>query len=245
MKKYALLAFSAILFNLSCKKGNDGPQGPTGPAGPAYRGTIKGYVTIYDQFGNITSRSATGIQLTLSNGHITNPDSNGRFHFDSVNTGTYSISASGPSIASTVVNNVSFVKDTLYKEIALSQPASFTFNSFTAYHNPGSPYDSLVAFLTGDPSQRTCLVFVGTTPDVGSTNYKLAYKRTIGANAIGLLFRVPYTDLNNVGIFFGETVYYAIYPYVTNDFSAYIDFNTGKTIFSAAGAPLTDSTIAP
>lgn len=246
MKKCILLILSAALIGVSCKKnGNDGPQGPTGPAGPAYKGSIKGYVSIYDQYGNITSLSPTGIQLTLSNGRTVTPDSTGLFLFDSVNTGTYSISASGPVIASTVVNNVSFVKDTLYKEIALSQPASFTFTSFTAYHNPGSPNDSLIAFLPSDLNQRACLVFVGTTPDVSSTNFKLAYKRPILPGYGGLFFRVPYTYLNNVGIFYGETVYYAIYPYVVNDYSAYIDFNNGKSIFSAVGTPVTDSTIAP
>lgn len=87
MKKYFVLALSAIIILVSCKKGDIGPQGLQGPAGPAgpqgpigtanviysawYTPTTYVKDTIFGSWGFSHTQAAAGItQAILDNGSV-------------------------------------------------------------------------------------------------------------------------------------------------------------------------------
>lgn len=231
----------------SCKKGN---TGPTGPAGPSFKGVINGYVSVYDQYGSKTYVNLNNIQLTLKGGVTKNADINGYFYFDSVATGTYSIMASGSTFASTMVNNIGFVKDTFFQNIKLSLKPTFNLESFHSYHNTGSEYDSLIITVPADSRPRNLIVFAHNNRSVSNEpgHYLLSYIKSIPATTWGttnVLVRIHAKEFNNANIFYGEQTYFAAYSYVVGDMSVYVDPATGKEAYNAVGTPLLDSAIAP
>src|SRR5947207_12035210 len=77
----------------SCKKetGAQGPVGPVGPAGPYLKGTLIGYVNLFDVYGNLQD-NAGGVQVSMEGlARTAVTDSTGRFELDSVVTGTYNL----------------------------------------------------------------------------------------------------------------------------------------------------------
>ena len=146
-----------------------------------------------------------------------------------------------------MLNNFQFINDTLYKDIRLSATPGFSLSSFTASHNAGSGFDSLVIAVVPDTRIRNCIIFVSNKPSVSNApaNYLYTYIKPINANASGITVRVPAVDLNNAGIFYGEPVYYAVYSYVVNDASVYEDMVTGNNVYNAVNYPLVDSALCP
>ncbi len=244
-----ILVSGIVLLASSCsKKSKTGPTGPTGPAGPSFKGVINGHVGVYDQYGINLLSGLENITLTMQGGKTVTADKNGYFIFDSVSTGTYKITAGGTSYATTMVPNVGFIKDTLYQHINLSLKPTFNVESFTAMHNAGSTYDSLIITAGADTRARNCIVFVNNKPAVNNQpgNYLISYVKTINPNTGIAVLRIPAWELNSAGIFFGEPVYFAAYSYVVNDASVYEDPATGKNIYNAVGTTvLIDSAICP
>jgi hypothetical protein len=244
-----LLIISAILFSFSCKKqpGPEGPAGPPGPAGPGYTGAIRGHVNIYDEHGYQVLFGYSDVQLKLKGGKTINADATGHFLFDSVSTGAYSIEVSGVGLASTIVYNIPFVKDTFYQPISISKKPEFQLTSFNAYHNGTSEYDSLVVTFPVDTRPRTWVVFVGADASVSSSNYLLSYVRTINGSTFqtSAVFRIHAQEFNNAGLFFGQTAYFAAYSYVINDASVYKGISTGKNVYNAVGNVFTSSASVP
>lgn len=235
-----------ILCTTSCYK--KGSTGPAGPVGPSYVGAINGHFTVYDQYGDRLFNGYQNITATLKGGKTVAPDPvTGYYIFDSVATGTYKMQCSGTGLATTVLNNFTFINDTLYRDIGLSAVPTFSLTSFTAYHNAGSAYDSLVITVTADTKARNCIIFVSDKPGVSNdpASYIYTYVKTIAANATYMLVRVPASDLNVANIFYGQPVYYAAYSYVVNDVSVYEDMVTGRNVYNAVGAALADSAICP
>jgi len=245
-----LFAVMASLCSFSCtKKGNTGATGQAGPAGPAFKGTITGFVSVYDQYGSKLFNGLKNIQVSLA-GRTTLTDSIGHYTFDSISTGTYALTATGQGLAATMVNNVAFIKDTLHTDIKMSALPTFNIDTFHAYHNAGSLYDSLIITVEPDSRPRNLIILVNNNRLVSNSpaNYLLSYIRPIPVTPLSpqkILFRISYTDLNYANIFYGEEVYYAVYSYVVNDASTYEDMNTSRAVINAVGTPLIDSAMAP
>ena len=174
-------------------------------------------------------------------------DTTGYFIFGSVNTGSYCIAASGAGLAATVLYNIPFVSDTVYEDIKISQTPSFNLNAISASYVTPNAYNQLVISYPLDTRARNCVVFAGTSPNVSNQpgNYSLVYIKPLAANTSAINFQVPVQDLNEAGIFYGDSVYYAAYSYVINDMSVYDDAATGKTVYNAIGLPVTHATICP
>lgn len=254
MKKYlpVILACSIAASIASCKK-EHGPQGPIGPSGPSFKGVINGYVSLYDQYGSKTYQNLASVQVTLKNNATKNAGANGFFYFDSVSTGNYSITATGTGLATTIINNLGFVKDTFFQAIKLSAKPNFNINTFDAYHNTGSEFDSLVINVPSDTRARNIIIFAHNKPSVSNSpgNYLLSIIKPVPAVAGGwptmskIVVRIHASELNNANIFYGEQVYFAAYSYVINDMSVYTDPGTGKEVYNAVGNALVDSAMAP
>ena len=249
-KSIHLIIACVILFSSACKKGDQGATGATGPAGPTFTGAIAGHVSLYDSYGVRQLDGLNTVQLTLKGGATATADVNGFFVFNKVTTGTYSISAAGNGLGATTVNNVNFLNDTTYQDIRLSELPNFDISTFSSMYNTGSSNDSLIMTFPADTKARNLIIFVNDKLPVNNSpeNYRLAYIKPIpttwGANTT-MIFRVPEADLSGVNIFYGEKVYYSVYSYVVNDASVYTDEATGKSVYTAVGAGLVDSTIAP
>ncbi len=254
MKKTTLVISSLIMLCTisSCsKKGDTGPAGPVGPAGPSFTGAINGHVIIYDQYGSRVLNWPNSVQLTLKGGKSTTADSTGYFVFGNVTTGSYTITAAGEGLGGTLVKNIPFLSDTFNTDIALTRKPDFNLAGFTAYHNTGSQFDSLVFAVPADTKARNLIVFVNNKRSVSNdpNNYLLAYVKAIPASSwvgnVNVMLRIPASDLNNANIYYGEQIYFAACSYVVNDVSLYEDPTTGKQVYNAVGTALVDSTIAP
>lgn len=248
-RSYHLFIALTLITFISCTKKGD--TGPAGPAGPSFKGCISGYVSIYDAAG---SKKLTGLQnivLTLKGGTTINADVNGHYIFTNVSSGTYNITASGPGMAATLVNNIGFVSDTFFKNITLSAVPDFNISSFKAFHNAGSQFDSLIMTVPTDTRSRNVIVFVNNSPVVNNMpgNYLGVFTKAVNASpwpgTATLPLRISASDLNNLNLYYGDKVYYAAYSYVVNDASVYDDPQTGAKVYNAVGTGLVDSTTAP
>lgn len=251
MKKIlpAVIALCIAFSFDSCKKGN---TGPAGPAGPSFVGAIKGFVTVYDQYGNTSLANLTNVQLTLKGGRTKNADASGYFLFDSVVTGAYHITASGAGLATTLANNIGVVKDTFFQSIKLSAIPTFNLSTFDVYHNPGSEFDSVIITVPSDTRARNLIVFVNKTADVNNTPghhvMRIVKPIPIGPawpTTTKIMFRIHASEFNSANIYYGEQTYFAAYSYVVNDMSVYTDPATGKDVYNAVGTALVDSQMAP
>jgi hypothetical protein len=240
-----VLSIGIALVSNSCKK-TEGPIGPVGPPGPSYTGVISGNVTLYDDFGDRLYSNVNGTTVLLKSGDSQQTDSNGHFLFSNVNTGNYIMRASRDGFGASAVANISFISDTFYQEIKMSQKPTWEVLEFTAYHNLNSPWDSLVAKFPAIGKTRTWLLCVNKAGTANSTgDYKLVYTKTIVPNTTSSVIRVPASDLNSAGIFYGDVVNYTAYSYAVNDVSVYKDPATGKSIYNAVGTGISDTTISP
>ena len=240
-----------VLFAASCtKKGDTGPAGPAGPPGTSvYKGIVDGHVIVYDQYGSKKTSGLDGVQVTLKGVSTVVTDASGYFVFNNVSTGDYTITASGAGLGGTTVYNVPFLKDSIYTDVKMSQIPAFNLSTFTAYHNTGSQYDSLVMTFPGDARVRNCIVFVNKTSNAGNMpgDYLLTYVKALPANtwSTTVVLRIPVADLNSLNLYFGDKVYYGAASYVVNDASLYEDHSSTQNVYSAVGTVLVDSTVCP
>jgi hypothetical protein len=254
-KNHSSIALIMIIlaFSASCKKASTGPAGPAGPVGPigpagTSKGAISGHISLYDQYG---TRIFTGLNSVLpglkGGGALAGVDSTGYFAFGGLATSTYTILASCPGFGATMAFNIPVVSDTFYKDIKLSQKPAFNISTFTAFHNAGSLFDSLVLGYEADSRPRACIVFVGKNTNVSNqpANYLLYYTKILNTWSTKVNIQVPATDLNGAGIYYGEQVFYAAYSYVINDASAYEDPATGRNVYNAIGSAIIDSAKCP
>ncbi len=234
----------------SCtKKGDTGPAGPAGPSGTSSTsgvGEIYGHVSLYDQYGSRLYTGLNNVKLTLKNGNYTSADVTGYYTFPALASEGYTVSASATSYGATQFT-MNVLGDTVYKDVKLSAIPGFQVLTFKAYHNTGSPNDSLILTFNSDTRVRNCLVLVSSQNTVSNLpgNYILAYTKAIPAWATQVMMQIPVSDLNGANIFFGQEVYYAAYSYVVNDASVYEDQATGRNAYNAVGTPLVDSTTSP
>ena len=249
----SILVLGFITLIASCKKGDTGPAGANGtngaqgPAGPSFTGAISGHVDLYDQYGTQVLTGLNSVQLSLNNGTAITPNTSGYYIFDSTVTGDYSIAASCTGYGATLINRFQYLSDTLNKDIKLSAIPSFSVTTFTAYHNTGSLFDSLVFAYTADTRARAILVFANNVSTVTSIppNYLMYWGHTLPANSTRTALLIPAQDLYDAGFTSGSTVYYAAYSYVVSDASVYEDYVTGKGVFNSVSNPHTGSATAP
>lgn len=253
MKKLSLLAGIAVLSITACKKeGPQGPQGPAGPAGPALSGSLVGYVSVYDSYGNIQKSDSVTVSITgSSNSAIT--DSLGKFTITNLNTGTYEINFSKTSYQSTKIPSLNFVgggTQYITGKISITQAPSFTLSSLNFTNNFGIITYTVTA-NTSDPKARKVIIFLSKNSNVSSTpsSYEGTIIANISAGSSNAVGTISSSTLSQFGINSGDTVYAIAYPISNaNNASVYFDVNTGKTFYNninVSGATPISNFVAP
>ncbi len=255
LKKYFTAGFlgSFLLLSACTKTGNTGPAGatgaagPAGPAGPSYTGAISGHVDLYDQYGSKILTGLSNVQISLNGNSIVNPDATGFYRFGNINTGSYFMTASNSGFGATRINNFQYLSDTLNHDVKLSAIPGFvptTINSTII-----ATGDSVALTFPMDSRTRNCILFVNTSAIVNGNpaNYLIVYTKAVAANTVKpTTILIAKQDLTDAGIMTGSTVFIAAYGYVVGDASAYEDFGTGKTVYTAiSSSALTATFTAP
>ena len=244
-KIFGVLSLGILGFFASCTKtGSTGPAGPVGPAGPSYTGAISGHVSLYDQYGTKVLTGINSVQVSLDGNAAIAPDATGYYMIGGVSTGSHYMTASNSGYGSTRADNFQFLSDTLNKDIKMAAIPDFSPATIAA--TVVATGDSVALTFPVDTRARNYILFVNNNSTVGGmpSNYLLAYSRAIAANSTRpVTFVIPTQDLRDAGIASGATVYLAAYGYVTNDVSAYEDYQTGKTVYTAISAASMTTTI--
>jgi hypothetical protein len=249
-----LLALLCLGTVASCvKTGPEGATGPQGPTGLSYKGTIAGYVSLYDQYGNPDTAGQTGITITLDSlgSPIATAATNSAGYYTLLNrfTGGYVISAQSASASPVygyVQSEAQFVSDTLIKNLSMSAQANFAPSSVTATTSTTLGVDSVVINIAADPQVRDVIVFAGSSSAVSAANYVTAFAVKINANATSAVTVIPATSLYELGFASGSTAYFAVYGEPVSDKSVYLDDATGQNIYTALStASATANTLVP
>lgn len=249
MKKFYPVGMFLLVMAAACKKREVvGPQGPVGPAGPSYKGVVTGHVSQYDQYGARIVYNYVPLQVMLQGYDTVATDSLGYFHFDSVMTGTYKMLVEGEGFGTTMVQNVSIVKDTAYQPVSVSQKPGFDITAFEAKRLDATSEVQLTITVPYDSRPRNVLILASKTPNVSGhpSTYLLSYVKAVPVSLSSTVtMRIPMADLNYARIFYGDIIYFAACSYVQNDASVYEDPYTGRDVFTAIGAPMIDTCLAP
>ena len=90
---YLVLILFSGLFLFSCKKSPQGEEGPVGKDAPLLRGSIIGFVKNYDGYGNqIFDASGFSVTIKGDTTAVTQTNAAGRYEFENIQTGLYSLS---------------------------------------------------------------------------------------------------------------------------------------------------------
>jgi len=249
----ALFISLPILFAACAKDGAVGPQGTqgsTGPGGPILTGNLKGYVSLFDQYGShvLVDQDSALVSLVGVTAQAYT-DSAGKYAIAGLSTGVYTVNCSKSGYGANQVNSLGFTGGgDLYRDIRISAIPSFHVDSISLVADPN------VVTITGsiamDTRVRTVLVFVGNGSNTSNdpAHYLGVYNRNVPANQGNFMLTVPLTDLANLGITSGQTAYFAAYGATANynNASSYEDLATGRTWFTAVStAPANRSVLIP
>ncbi len=246
----ALLFSLPILFAACAKDGAEGPQGSQGPAGPSLTGNLKGYVSLFDQFGSHVLLDQDSALVTLAGtAHQAYSDSTGKYAITGLSTGVYTVNCAKSGYGANQVNSLEFTGGgDVYRDIRISAIPTFNVDSISLIADPN------VVTITGsiamDTRVRTVLVFVGSGSNTSNdpAHYLGSYNRNVPANQGNFMLTVPLSDLANLGIASGQTAYFAAYGATANynNSSSYEDLATGRTWFTAVSStPANRSVLIP
>ena len=261
--KLCLFAIALIALSLSsCKKegligpqGSQGVPGVTGSTGPNLSGNITGFVWLYDQYGTRIFTNLNKVSVSIDNTTISvKTDSTGKYTFNSLTTGIYTITSSDSLYGMEKAPQQQFVGGgNINKDFKLSQIPIFTLATCVAIDTvPGGVnYVKVRGTVTAtDTKSREFVAFVSSSTSVSSApaNYLLIYNATIKANATGFSVSIPATDLYGAGFTSGSSVYFAVYPAAANfnTSSFWEDYTTGRNYYTAIGStPIFCSALVP
>jgi|SRR5665213_172349 len=245
-----VLAFISTLFAGCAKDGATGPAGangatgPTGPSGTYASGNLMGYVKTYDQYGSIIETNMAGISVSLTNGSTvtTTTDATGKYVFDSISTGYYSLNFSDASFGANQVSSFQFLGGaTVWRpNTTITQIPNYSVSGLSFIDTVVNLTDSTIeingSIGTSDANVRTAIVFVGSAVGTNSApvNYQTYYTANIKAAQSTFKILIPLSDLYDIGYYPGQTIYFASYGISSPlTASAYEDFTTGRTVFTA------------
>ncbi len=257
MKKnqfFSMLAFAgSILLVTSCSKtGPAGPAGNSGPAGPSLTGNLKGHIFQYDQYGSPILTGLAGIRDSLNPTNIAVTDTGGFYKFTGLTTGDYSFSVSKAGYGTVIAQELQIVGGgDIYHDLRIAQIPNFAVTTPTATLNGVTGNIDITANVGAtDTKTREVLIFVGSSPSTSSNpaTYLNVYAKTIAATKTSVINSLAPSDIHDLGINTGGTLYVSVYAATVtyNSASFYQDLATGKTVYTALGAtPMTCSVIAP
>jgi hypothetical protein len=256
MKKISFIPMLAVagvfLMSTGCSKtGPAGPNGAQGPAGPALTGNLKGHIFQYDQYGASVLTGLAGIRDSLSPSQVAVTDSTGLYKFTNLSTGDYNFTVAKAGYGTVMAQSVQLVGGgDLYRDLRIAQIPNFNITSATASVNGVTGNVDFVGNVSADTRTRSALLFVG--KGVGASANPATYQGVYSANikATGTTFTISVnpSDIHDLGIPMGGTIYFAMYGAATtwNSASTYQDQATGRNVYNAISTtPSTGNVVAP
>jgi hypothetical protein len=229
-----------ILGSAGCtKEGPEGPAGPTGPpgtSGSTLKGSLVGWVTLYDQFGTMID-DKSGVTVAIDGTvppatAITN--TLGRYQIDSLKTGTYEIvfSKTGYATRRALLAFLGGTKPYIYSSYISQSCTTLPTNlSVTYYSSTAVTIACTVAPAIPSGSLRVVRVFYGKTPTVSGTNYLTSS----GYSTSSTSFSVT-TSINKNYFPSGSTMYVIAYGDSYNSYTI-MDLTTGLGIYATLNSP--------
>jgi hypothetical protein len=249
MKQKIIIQTVIILLTAaSCKKpetGPEGQQGPQGNPGPALSGNLKGYINHFDASGaKVTTDLANDSVFIDGTSMATVTDANGMFSFSGLNTGVYNVTVrkTGSSYGYTRIQNIEFAGNgDTYRNGSISMIPTTSVSTFTAYDTiiNSVNYIKLRGTVTLSSKAQSIVVFVNSPGITGASpnNYSTNYMINIVPAATVFTKNIPTSDLYDLGFTSGNTSYFTACMIGSNSqASAYVDFTTNRTIYTALSA---------
>ena len=205
-------------------------------------GNLFGFVTMDDQYGGRVLSGLNNITVTLTNSSgtvsTTTTDSTGRYGFNNIAQGQYTIGYATSGYGSIVNSALGFLGEgNIDHDAKLSAIPNFRDSILSSPIDTGGFVVLTGTFSGTDTRKRSYVLFVGANSTVSSTpaNYLTYYTGTANNNLTTFTVKIPVSDLNDLGLTSGATVYFAGYGAAANfaSQSEVEDFTTGKLIFNA------------
>lgn len=239
MKLSVIKAITSIclLILISCE-GPEGTEGPVGPPGPSLTGMLKGFVVLYDEFGDRLS-DHSGVTISIDNTtYSATTDSDGKWSITDVETGTYNIQLNKSGYGTYILYGVQFVGGGEYvvnssNSIMLNGIPSFQVTALNIeVDNNDNPR------ITGTISNaideyRRIRIFVHTTDSVSSNPLYYKYTDIAGVEAMSLTFEDnlnTYDMYNYTDIESGTTIFLVAYASSWNNYP-YRDPVSGRYVY--------------
>jgi hypothetical protein len=245
------LAIIATMFTGCAKDGATGPAGangangatgPTGPTGPIASGNLMGFVKKFDQYGSPVQTGLSGISVTYTGATTltTTTDSTGKYAFDSISTGYYTLNVSDTLYGGLQVNSQQFLGgSSVWRANAnIAAIPNFSVIGMTFVDTVVNVSDSVIeingTMSTTDGQARTVIVFIGSLISTNSApaNYQTYYTVASKANTNTFKLFVPLSDMYDLGYMPTQTIYFAAYGISSTTASAYEDFVTSRNVFT-------------
>jgi hypothetical protein len=255
MRKISFLSMAVagtLFLGTGCSKtGPAGPSGPAGAAGPSLTGNLKGHVFQSDQYGAPILTGLAGIRDSLSPTNVAITDSNGFYKFMNLTTGDYNCTVAKAGYGTVIAQTIQLVGGgDLYRDLRIAQIPSFNITGATASVNGTTGNVDFVGTVAADSRTRSALMFVGKTSSASSNpaTYQGVYSSTIRATNTTFTISLNPSDIHDLGISTGSTLYFSMYGAATTFASAsnYQDLATGRTVYNAISTtPSMNSVIVP
>jgi hypothetical protein len=233
-----------------CQKGSTGPAGAAGPAGPSLKGQISGYVNLYDEYGSKVLTGMNLVQIALIGTSATaTPNDSGYYTFPNLSTGIYSFKATQPNYGSLLVPSQQFTGGgTLQRDFKLSEIPNYGISKLNTPVDTtvsGMPYLRIAGTVsTTDVRERYVLLAVSNQNNISvgpNPSYLIAYTKPTNLDAkltaytTNFSFTIPESDLTDVGLSIGNTIYLTAYAVsgIQSGASSYEDPATGLTVYTA------------
>ena len=229
-----LLCTVVILVFWSCEN-REGKQGVIGPPGPSLKGTISGFVRMYDEYSNQLS-TANGAVISLEGTSFAiQSDSLGKWKLQSVPTGIYSIDFIKNGFGINKRLGFQFVGggETFLGSVPIAEVPSYNVINLTVAVNDSQKYFQLSGnFSTvGMVNKiRRVLFCVGRDSSVSSEplHYLYTFLETYDADSINFTRRIFASTVPDIP---EETpVYFTAYG-ISAFVISYVDFETGRLVY--------------
>ena len=227
MKKLSFLILTVfILISSSCKK--DEPNPNTGT-----EGSMSGMVKLYDESQTPLPKDGMIVSIYGSNPLISDTtDATGKYHFNNVKYGTYSLIFTKPNYGIFILNNISHQTEHTQISIipSLGQRSTTKVLSNTAKDSLGSVFISVSTAPAATPDTAKYIrIFFNTNDMVSYEDFK-SYTSVLISNSNPIEYRLNPHKLEDMGFTSGETVWFKSYgdSYYSN---FHIEPLKGKHIF--------------
>ena len=234
------VAAMVILFT-GCSKPKDGAPGAAGASGaqgPILSGNIKGYVDLFDSYGDLAT-NASNVYVSVPGISAVDSTSTNGMYTKNLTTGTYELDFTKSGYGAVKIISLNFVgggTQYIANHIQMTQAPVYSLSAINSATVAGQNAITLtVTPSSADTKARKVICFIGTNSSVSylPTNYTGFVIVNIPANATSGTGSISTTIAYEAGIPSGSSVYIAAYPIaVNNNASIYSDVSTGKTIYN-------------